>query len=57
MSHAPNLGLLYTKCILGTNDYLLLEGGEGTEDLVGGDRMVRGGGLSPTECEGNNIEN
>ena len=43
---------------LRTNDYLLLEGGEGTGDLVGGgDRMVQGGGLSPTECEGNNIEN
>ena len=57
MSHAPNLGLLYTKCILGTNDYLLLEGGEGTEDLVGGIAWFGGGGLSPTECEGNNIEN
>ena len=44
MSHAPNLGLLYTKCILGTNDYLLLEGGEGTEDLVGGGGSHGSGG-------------
>lgn len=53
MSHAPNLGLLYTKCILGTNDYLLLEGGEGTGDLVGGgDRMVQGGGCHQQSVKG-----
>ena len=33
-----------------------LKGGEGTGDLVGGSHGS-GGGLSPTECEGNNIEN
>ena len=31
--------------------------GEGTGDLVGGSHGSGGGGLSPTECEGNNIEN
>lgn len=53
MSHAPNLGLLYTKCILGTNDYLLLEGGEGTEDLVGGGvAWFRGGGCHQQSVKG-----